>query len=180
MDWNIFASSGLVGLALLGVGLLYVLEALFRGSEVQKETGMALLVVLGLPLGAFGILLGVLNAQSGTVAFFSAVLLGILGFILVAKALSNLHWATLIALGGGAAVAYVAWIYFGHAFPWYAFGILGLIVFLVMSAILHLADLLFRVVNLVTFPSPLLFLLGIIGTVEGALVLMGFSLSHWF
>jgi hypothetical protein len=180
MDWNLLVNARFVGVALMVTGLFYLLEALLRGSETKKEAGTALLVLLVLPLGAFGTVMGVLNAENGTVALFSAALLGILGFILVAKALCKFHWATLIALGVGAAAAYLAWSYFGSALPWYAFGIIGLFVFLLISGILHLVDLLFLVADVVTFPSPILFIIGIIGSAEGVLVLMGLSLSHWF
>jgi hypothetical protein len=179
MDWSILVGTNIVGFALIGTGLLYILEALLKWTFDMKRAATAFLIVLGLPVGAFGIALAVLNYGSGTVGAFSLIVLGLIGLVLVAKALSKLHWATLIALAVGAGAAYFAWSYLGSFLPWYGYAIIGLMVFLLISAILHIADLLFTAMDMATFPSPVLFLIGIIGTVEGSLVLAGLSLSHW-
>jgi hypothetical protein len=179
MDFSTLESSRMVGAALIGLGLLYMFEAILIWTFNMRHASIAFLIVLGFPLGAFGIFLAVLNYSSATVGGFSLVVLGALGFVLVGKALAKLHWATLIALAGGAGAAFAVWYYLGPAFPWYVYAIAGLVVFLVISAILHIVDLLFRVVDMATFPSPVLFLIGIIGTLEGSLVLVGLSLAHW-
>jgi hypothetical protein len=153
--------------ALAACGLMFLGDAASESGPRQHTAETFFLNFLSLPLGAFALLVGALDALHTdhlTLGFGAGIAIGA---ILMGRSLREVPWTGVVSLGAGAAVG---WFLVEHS-PW-ALSLLDIlaasaIVFVLVFILLYLIELPLRLAGLLALPRPLLIVLGVASFVTG-------------
>ena len=182
LTWLVFIVSGIISMLSFGERLASVLEK-ENVKEWLKFGSMFGFVfgVLSLIVTAFNLIGPHLkDAVTGPQTQWDAVLIGLaLGAALALKPIKDMKWASLVSLAGGILVMILIWLVYpnalNHSWILIVAGVVTL--FILFMATKFIEDFYLLISSIVTSP-PISVGLGILGIVEGLLLLFNTSILN--
>jgi hypothetical protein len=162
-----------VALALVLGGLLAVFTALYGKKE--KSILDTLLMIVGFFFGAFLVFLGIEAAvlTPRPVASIAIAVTLALGFAMFLKPLRKIPFSMIVSLIAGGVVAYFL-IKLNLSATWVI--IITLVIMAIIWMILKFLGIGVRIAEWILSARPIMFIVGIIGLIEGILIWMGNTL----
>jgi hypothetical protein len=168
--------------SLLILGLVYLLwvPALTQSpseTATNVEFDKSAMFLISFVGGGFSMAIGVINALWGNGPRFGPVMLAFLGFVLVSKALQGVPWAATIALAVASLIGFSLYNILGAWLPWWIFVIVGFIAFGIFFVMLFLVAKILEVFAWFFKFRPVLLIAGAVAIAEGALGMLGSSIT---